>query len=590
MSRIKILPDILSNKIAAGEVVERPASVVKELVENALDAGSSKIIVEIENGGRKLIRVSDNGVGMDRDDALLAVERYATSKIFTDDDLFAIKTLGFRGEALPSIASVSRFTMETRDADSPAGTMIEIDGGKLKNVTEIGAPVGTQITVRQLFFNTPARRKFLKTVNTEMGHITDVFSAISMAWPSVQFRLLHNDKTVKNLNASANPADRVIDLIGGDLRKQLVKIDLQDDKTELDGWISTSRITRSTSRNIYIYVNGRYVRDRVIQHAIMEGYERRLMKGRFPAGVLFIKVPPDTVDVNVHPAKQEVRFVEHRRIHDAIKTTVAEALSRTENPDWRPPMENHLPEVSEAAIDFKPFRKKPEPPRISHPEKMNRSNDSPPEKKPEQRFSQSELWERNRFDDLKVVGQIHNTYIVCESDRGVVFIDQHAAHERILFETLKNRNADLPAAAQKLLIPETFDLTYKEADILKKLIPGFAEIGFEIEPFGGLTFVITAVPSLLAEKDIKPMIREVVEKIADMDIPENDLGRLLDESLVLMACHDAIRANQRLSDQQIAELLKRLKTCEDPSHCPHGRPTWIEWTTSVLEKSFRRIV
>ena len=334
MSKIKILPEILSNKIAAGEVVERPASVVKELVENSLDADSSRIMIDIENGGRSLIRVSDNGSGMGRDDALLALERYATSKIYKDQDLFRINTLGFRGEALPSIASVSKFTLVSRDPTADAGTEICVEGGKIKNVTEIGAPKGTMITIRQLFFNTPARRKFLKTIGTEMGHIADKVSSIALGHPTVQFRLTHNEKVVKDWPPTAEPLDRVVDVLGGDLRNTLHAIKFQNKAVSISGWISSPRITRRTSRGLYIYVNGRFVRDRIVQHALFEGFSQRLVKGQFPLAALFITVPFEEVDVNVHPTKNEVRFARQKDIHEAVRQAVSQSLFEADQSSW----------------------------------------------------------------------------------------------------------------------------------------------------------------------------------------------------------------------------------------------------------------
>ncbi len=319
MTNIRILPDILSNKIAAGEVVERPGSVVKELVENALDAQSTRVLVEIENGGKSLIRISDNGCGMGHDDALLAIERFATSKIFNDHDLFNISTLGFRGEAIPSIASVSRFTLVTRDNLSDSGISIKIDGGKLIKVSETGSPIGTMVSVQQLFFNTPARRKFLKTTNTEMGYIADTVSSVAMAHPGVQFRLTHNGKKVKRFPSVPDALDRISQVIGDTLKNDLYPINFSNDSVSISGAVASPRINRSTSRAIFIYVNGRYIKDRMVQHAIFQGYGQRLMKGQFPVAILFLKVPTQTVDVNVHPTKHEVRFSEQKQIHDSGK-------------------------------------------------------------------------------------------------------------------------------------------------------------------------------------------------------------------------------------------------------------------------------
>ena len=315
-------------------MVERPASVVKELVENALDAGSDRIVIEIEKGGRSLIQVSDNGGGMSRDDALLCIERYATSKIYRDEDLFAINTLGFRGEALPSIASVSRFSLVTREKDADVGTEIQIAGGKIKKVLEAGAPPGTLVAVRQLFYNTPARRKFLKTVNTEMGHIVETVSGMALGWPDVRFRLLHNGRVVKNWPAVSEPVDRALDVLGRDPKDDLHELSSDDTNISLSGWISSPAHSRSTSRGIYVYVNGRIVKDRVVQHALFQGYAGRIVKGQFPVAVLFIRVPSNRVDVNVHPAKNEVRFADQKQVHDAVRQCVARALQQSERKTW----------------------------------------------------------------------------------------------------------------------------------------------------------------------------------------------------------------------------------------------------------------
>ena len=583
MSKIKILPEILSNKIAAGEVVERPSSVVKELVENALDANSTRIIIEVEKGGRSLIRVSDNGSGMNRDDALLAPERYATSKIYKDEDLFAINTLGFRGEALPSIAAVAKFCLVTRDRTSQAGTEVLVEGGIIKKVSQVGAPLGTMVTVRQLFFNMPARRKFLKTVDTEMGHIADSVSSMALGRPDVQFRLIHNGKVIKNWPATSDPADRVADVLGKDIKNNLNKIEFTSDFLAFQGWISSPRITRSTSRGIYLYVNQRVVRNRVIQHALFQGYGSRLMKGQFPVAVLFINIPFDRVDVNVHPTKHEVKFAEQKKIHDAVTGVVAERLGLADQPQWSAPgvqksrSSTEQPGISEPAVDFG----------ISEKEIQSRY----PVSSIQYPVSsiQTELWTRKGFGDLKVIGQFHDTYILCESADGLVLIDQHAAHERIIFEQLKNRSPASKKSAQKLLIPETVDLGYREAKILERLIPDLNELGLEIEPFGGNTFVVKSVPALLENKEVKPLVIEIVEKMAQIGFTPG-LEKAMDQCLILMACHGAIRANQKLSDEEIKGLLDQLDKCDQPSHCPHGRPIYIRWSVRELEKSFKRIV
>jgi DNA mismatch repair protein MutL len=620
MSQIKILPEILSNKIAAGEVVERPASVVKELVENALDAGSTRIIIEVEKGGRSLIRVADNGTGMRQDDALLALERYATSKIYKDQDLFNIHTLGFRGEALPSIAAVSKFTLVTRDKSSAAGTEIQVEGGKIRKVLEVGAPQGTMITVKSLFYNTPARRKFLKTTNTEMGHVADTVSNMALARPGVQFKLLHNSKPTKDWPAVSDPKDRVFDYFGHESSTHLHPIAYKSDDLTIGGWISSPRFTRRTSRGIHVYVNDRFVRDKMIQHALFEGYTQRLVKGQYPLAVLFITVAFDRVDVNVHPTKSQVRFAEHRKVHDTVQWIVAETLSRIDRPQWAEGDRTEYrqivktPRISESEVQgsrrrlpgyggqavFGDLRNALRPTskfqdlqneaqgsgfkaeRTSKDQKLRTLN-----VEPGTRYGQTALWQKRLFGDLRVLGQIHNTYILCESDNGLILIDQHAAHERVLYEELRRGSKGLAGAVQKLLVPETLELGYHEAGIVKTLIDDFYQLGLEVEPFGGNTFVVKSVPALLSGREITPLIMEIVEKLAAVGFSRG-LGESFDACLQIMACHGAIRANQALSREQIRGLLNQLDQCDNPSHCVHGRPTWIQWTLGSLEKSFKR--
>ncbi len=588
MSRIKILPEILSNKIAAGEVVERPSSVVKELTENAIDAGSSRIHIEVEKGGRSLIRVSDDGIGMGHDDALLAIERYATSKIYTDKDLFSIGTLGFRGEALPSIASVSRFSLITRDESSPSGTEVIVEGGKITRVREVGAPRGTMITVKDLFYNTPARRKFLKTVNTEMGHIADVVSRMALGSPGIRYKLTHNGKTVYNWTSSSDPKSRIADILGKELEGDLYPLEWDQNGISVSGWAASDRHARSTSKGIYLFVNKRFVRDKVITHALFEGFSGRLMKGQYPLVVIFIDLPPERVDVNVHPTKHEVRFADQKQVHDAVVRALSGVFKggtrmvRPEAAGFKnavrestglrtvPPVEK---QVREPVDDFFPETKSLPGPSVLKKESVK----------------QQDLWQKRFFGDLAVIGQLHNTYMVCQGEDGLILIDQHAAHERVLYERIRDRAENNAVHRQKLLMPETFDVGYHAARILDDLIPELEKIGIEIEPFGGNTFALKAVPGLLADRDIKPIIMEIIEKMMDIGFTPG-LTQALDECHKIMACHGAIRANQSLSDKQMAELLAQLDRCENPDNCPHGRPTWIRWTVADLEKRFRRIL
>jgi DNA mismatch repair protein MutL len=613
MTRIRILPEILSNKIAAGEVVERPASVVKELVENALDARASRIAVEVRQGGKSLIQVSDNGHGMGHDDAMLAIERYATSKISTDTDLFAIRTLGFRGEALPSIAAVSRFSMVTRDSASDAGIKIDVAGGKMINVTEVGAPVGTLISVRQLFFNTPARRKFLKTVGTEMGHIADTVSAVAMGRPAVRFRLLHNGRQVKDW-ATADPIERAADVLGRRLRPHLAPIEHAGEGIRISGWVGAPDAHRATSRGIFLYVNGRFVKDRTVQHALAAAYRGRLLKGQFPVAVLSIEVPPGQVDVNVHPTKHQVRFVQQRRVHDAIQQAVAEALAAEDRAARRPapvasagdsrtPLSRTLdtPAPVPGRLPFPaarrtgsgmppaspgPWRPPPEdPPPGPYPE----PEDLPDEVREAQNTAPATPDPQGFFETMRIIGQFHNTYILCEAGRELILIDQHAAHERILYQTLKARSEQRQMASQQLLVPETVELSHREAHRLEQMLPELGSFGLALEPFGGSTFVVKAVPAPLAGREVGPLIREMVEK-AVAEGASLGFANVVDQCLELMACHGAIRAGQPLNDTQIRHLLREMDAVPESSYCPHGRPTWIRWPVAKLEKAFGRSI
>ena len=617
MSKIRILPEILSNKIAAGEVVERPASVVKELVENAIDAGSSRITVEIGQGGRSMIRVSDNGTGMSHDDALLAIERYATSKIYKDPDLYAISTLGFRGEALPSIAAVSKFTLITNDDPAKPATRIYVEGGKIKQVDETGAPQGSMISANSLFFNTPARRKFLKTVNTEMGHIADGVAAIALAWKDVQFRLFHNDRMVKNWPSVHNGIDRVVDVLGNEFRSGLYPVSLKGSFIAITGWISDPSITRSTSQKIYIYINGRFIRDRGVYYAILDGYKGRLMKGRYPVGVLFLDIPPEEVDVNVHPTKHEVRFSRQKELYQAIKTAVAQSL---QSPNWqvrtpRPPRveerlifpENHpKPAYHEGESGDAPNPERPLPPLAPETEKQAAIKTEPGRPVADKRKSeiptdvperqkrmpppgeQARLWQQPMFSQMSVIGQFHNTYILCESDSVLYVIDQHAAHERIVYENLlKQRKGTAVNPSQALVIPETIELNYRESAVIAEMISDLVAMGIDIEPFGGNAYIVKSLPAMISEKSAQPLITEIAETVTESGYAPG-LDETIEQCLILMACHGAIRANQALSGKEIKALLEQLDRCENPYHCPHGRPTLIQWPIEALEKRFRR--
>jgi DNA mismatch repair protein MutL len=625
MTKVRILPDILSNKIAAGEVVERPASVVKELVENALDAKSRSITIDVEKGGRRLIRVADDGSGMAPDDAMLAIERYATSKIYTDADLFNIQTLGFRGEALPSIASVSKFTLTSRADHLDVGCTVEMEGGKVKSVSETGAPTGTLISIAHLFFNTPARRKFLKGEGTEMGHIADTVSAIALAWPGVRFRLTHNGKVVKSWPATTDLRQRVEEVLNRDVRGHLHPVAVTRGELTVSGFITSPDVTRSTTQKIFLYVNGRPVKDRVILNALLSGYRPRLMKGRFPMGMITITLPCDWVDVNVHPAKNEVRFRDASSVGRAVEDGVREALNEAEAASRRfggrqhqslapsPPSPAPLPLPREGletriaeptALFEEELRATVADELPSHPHRhwqapvsavlphaweplpqppLQEEEAGPASEEPEE-FAPQAPRSLGRFSTLHVIGQHAGTYILCDAGDGLIVIDQHAAHERVVFERLKGGGE---ALSQRLLMPETVELGYREADAIGDILPELVRFGLEVEPFGGTTFVIKSVPSLLATDGMARLVSEVAEKMVRMG-RKDTLERALDECLILMACHCAIRAGQALSPKEIARLLAEMDACDDPSFCPHGRPTWIRWSTGSLERAFKR--
>jgi DNA mismatch repair protein MutL len=620
MSRVRILPEILSNKIAAGEVVERPASVVKELVENALDAGATRILIDVEQGGQAMVRVSDNGSGMLRDDALLAIERYATSKIATDEDLFRIRTLGFRGEALPSIAAVSRFSLVTREAAADSGTEVVIEGGKLVSASETGAAPGTMVTVAQLFFNTPARRKFLKAVATEMAHISDIVAGMALAWPQVQFRLTHNGRVVKDWPAASDPFDRVVEVLGAGYRGELHPIGLSLEEVSVGGWVSSPRVHRKSAGGIFIFVNNRHVRDRVVQHALFQGYFQRLVKGQFPLAALFIRIPCDQVDVNVHPTKTEVRFARSNGVYEAVRRAVAQTVYDVDRPGfrqktpetnqvrdgkenygglrvaagifgpenrgWKPLPQEEPPargqDVGEASsldlrgtmplpLELEISGGEPRPPSFQLPAYSSRD--------------QTEIWEKRGFAGLRVIGQLHNTYILCEAEDGLVLIDQHAAHERVLYEQLGRGGK---VASQALLVPETVDLGFREAQALETLLPALREVGLEAEPFGGNTLVVKSVPAMLAGRELRPLIVEIAAAAAAAGgaVPFDALDRCRQ----IAACHGAIRARQALGIEQMQALLRQMDECTNLSHCPHGRPTWLRYDAGVIEKAFKRTV
>lgn len=598
MTSIRILPELLSNQIAAGEVVERPFSVVKELVENSIDAKASAIAIEVEKSGKNLIRVSDDGIGLSRDDALLSIERYATSKIFNPEDLFSISTMGFRGEALPSIASVSKFTMVTRPRDKTIATRIEILGGKVRSVSDIGAPEGTMVEVKDLFYNTPARKKFLKSDPTEMGHISDGIAGMALGHPNIRFRLFSNKALQKHFPSSDTLLERAIHVLGAEVSKKMNAIRYSNEGLTLGGYCVHPDIVRNSASKIFLFVNRRLVYDRGLISAIFQGYRGRLMKGKYPLVVLCLDIPFDEVDVNVHPAKREVRFFNHQKVYEAVSESIANSFltqykqepfrrlgkdqkttpgfPRFPDPSAFSEQRNQTAEeVGETVSDFHTGVEKP-PGLRSFPFEGQKSV---------QTYS-SELFEP---EPLQIIGQIMGTYILAESEQGLRLIDQHAAHERIVYESMQKRLKLSSMTSQSLLIPETVELTHKESAVLLELIPDLALLGIEVELFGETTFVIKSIPSMISEKAMKPILMEIIEKtLTEKDRFSKD--RWLDECLILMACHKAVRANLRMSVKEMQSLIRDLESCDNKDHCPHGRPVSIVLSKNDLERLFKRIV
>ena len=610
--KIRILPETLCNKIAAGEVVERPASVVKELLENSLDAGASEIRVEVESGGRKLIKVIDNGRGMDRDDVFLCLERHATSKISSDEDLFRLRSFGFRGEALPSIAAVSRLTLASRSSETEVGWEIYAEGGNVKRAGEVGIPCGTTVEVRDLFFNTPARRKFLRQEETELGHIGDVVTKLALAQPTVRFSLVHRGRTLIDLYRHNSLAERVAELLGRPLFKEMLPLAVSGPlDMKLEGMISQPAVNRATTGAMYTFINGRYIRDRVVQHALLEGYRRLLVKGRYPALVLFLQIDPSLVDVNVHPTKHEVRFHDQKKVHDFIVAALQQTLRSS---SW-------LADTAAAPADRAGLSTAPAAPYLQSSADTVSAGGNPAEiRRQEVRealfaygqrqpaSSQADLHSGARhaagtpfvlpepaaaenaggfFSSLRIIGQYRRSFIVGQDGDDLILIDQHAAHERIGFERLRAEFRRGQVERQSLLFPAILEFEFREASHLLEHLDEFERLGFELEPFGGRTFALKAIPRLLAGEQAEQLVRDVAAELVSLG-SSGLVEAALDEILILMACHGMIRANQTLTDGEIKALLRDLDQVDFSAHCPHGRPVMKRFPLTEVERMFRR--
>lgn len=596
-ARIRILPESISNKIAAGEVVERPASVIKELLENAIDAGGTEISVETANGGRRLIRVTDNGHGMSREDALLSIERHATSKIISESDLDAIITLGFRGEALASIASVSRFTILTREPRAEEGTEITLEGGKLHDVKACGIPTGTVISVENLFFNTPARLKFMRSPVTESGHIGDTISRIAISRPEISFIWINDDREQIRV-AKGDISRRLSQIMGRETAASLLPVNTEREGIALRGCISASGTARSNASAIYTYINGRFVRDRIVQHAIMQAYRGVIDQNRYPVMALFIDIPPADVDVNVHPTKHEVRFRHQSMVHDIISSCIEEILRSSSRPLARGGEEPAG--ISESFLGVAAYR-------TSAASALKRTLDvadiKPPFPLPFYRYPSTsgtvaEASEPSEnfgsatvpgayFSEIRIIGQFHGEYIVCESETELVIIDQHAASERIAYERLKKEWQNGGIESQRLLFAETVELTFAEITATRSFKRELALAGFEIEPFSGNTAAISAAPAIIAGREAVQLLRDIISDFARLGISAA-FQATLDSIVARIACHSVIRGVRKMETAEIMELLRKMDETDFALTCPHGRPVYRTVPLFQIEKMFGR--
>ena len=599
MGKIRVLPDHVCNQIAAGEVVERPAAVVKELVENSVDAGATRIHVSVHKGGRSLVGVVDDGEGMSPDDALLALERHATSKIVTAEDLMGIRSMGFRGEALPSIAAVSRFEMVTREKDAVSGTRIVVEGGLVRSVEEVGCPPGTRITVRDLFYNVPARRKFLRSADTETAHISEMFLRLALAHPEISWQLVHDNRTVREFSKTVSVQDRVIQVFGASVAKTLLAVDHPTPHGTVTGLVGPPELQRANPRSLFLFVNKRPVKDSLLTHAVLTAYETLLPKGSYPFVILFLDVPPRLVDVNVHPTKREVRFRDPTLVVDMVREAVARALTEAMKASWNrsffvssgaerlgdPRAVFQEASGALAAVPGDPPERAPGPPPAGIPlawQRESREPFAPPPGAPTEPVAAPTGF--SGFSSLKILGQLACTYIVLEAPDGLILIDQHAAHERICYERLSLGMGS--KASQRLVRPAVVDLPALEADALKRWIPELQAVGFDIEPFGGGSFVIHAVPSALKGADPAAVIRHVVETTPGEE--RTPRVELLQNLAHTAACHSSVRAGQRLSLEEMRHLLSELDQLHVSATCPHGRPLWWKITLEQIQRFFHR--
>ena len=607
MSDIKQLPSSVVNKIAAGEVIERPASVVKELLENSVDAGATRIEVAIEKGGLDLIRITDNGQGIEQGQLELAVTSHATSKINDAEDLFRVGTLGFRGEALASIAEVSHLVLRSRTSESDSGFELRVHGGKRDSVCPCSCAPGTSMEVSNLFFNTPVRRKFIKTTQTEMGHISEAFTRIALARPDVHMTLSHNGRVVHDLPATNNWSDRIGRFFGSDIGDSLIPVANEDGPIRLSGFVVDPSQNRGNNRMQYLFLNGRHIRDRSLQHALKEAYRGLLMTGRYPIAFIQLEMPAEMVDVNVHPAKLEVRFLEGRRLYSHLLGTLRNKFLTTDltaraqfsapqDPESGAtttpflqhagsaqatiplPVDRPTSDWTRGVSDFQPY---------SDPAQATNRNVDPSSHPADVRRDHVNIPVQSDTPRARAL-QVHNRYLITESDEGLVVIDQHALHERIIYEQLREKVLSGALESQQLLVPEPVPLTPTEAAKVIQSQQLLCQIGIQVQEFGGDTVLVSAYPAMLANLNPAEMLRGVVE-ILIAETRKIDARDILDELLHMISCKAAIKAGDQLSDGEITALLENGKMCQDAHHCPHGRPTSLVFSREELDKRFKRI-
>ncbi len=604
--RIRSLPPELVNQIAAGEVIERPASVVKELVENSLDAGARRIEIDIEQGGARLIRVRDDGDGIVVDDLALAISSHATSKIASFDDLERVGTLGFRGEALPSIASVSRFAITSRVPAETAAWRIEVDGGKARAVTPSQHPVGTNVEVRDLFYNLPARRKFLRAERTEFGHIDELVKSIALARTHAEFRLSHNGKVVRLLKAAGEEGDsarRVADVLGEEFLGRSLRVEHAAAGMSLHGWVGLPTASRSQADQQYFHVNGRLVRDRLVAHAVRQAYADVLFHGRHSAFVLFLDVDPALVDVNVHPAKQEVRFREGRLVHDFLYRTLDAALGGARAGAQPPAAPMGTDVAAGATPTFAPapaqamvrqgglglgVREPLDAYATLLGTQPTRSLTAFPASAGSRSMDSAAMDSSGEIPPLGfALAQLHGIYVLAENANGLVLVDMHAAHERITYEKLKRAQDGEGIRSQMLLVPMSLALSEREAAVVEERSERFAELGFDVARSGPQSVAVRRIPVLLDGANVAQLVRDV---IADLSV--HGQTRRVEEStnelLGTMACHGSVRANRRLSVPEMNALLREMEATERSGQCNHGRPTWVQLAIPELDRLFLR--